>query len=416
MSSCASSFPEVKLYMSYPRSQVVHQLFQKWSCTSTVPEVTLYPNCPWGQMSQRSGYASTVPKVKLCLNCHWSHCPRGQAIHPPSLGPSCTSTVPEVKPNIHCPWGQAVHPVSQRSSQNLLSLGPSCTSTIPKVKPNIHCPWGQAVHSVSQRSGCTSTVPGAKLYIHCPRGQAVHPLSQRSSCASTVPEVKLCIHSPHPLFPWMAGVQQNWWRLLCSLLSASWLDSRNQTENVTVMHSSPKLKQGCCSPLAANEKNFPVAKVCFVVIVVCFKGLGVSKKIYKKMNICPKKTIQGIHWSGTKNKTISFPTVESTKLIGPTNKQGSQLVPENHHTLRHWQWHKFFFGAAYELWHSDWLNCLGWLAAQNHLWLCMHSKHTDWYNCGTLTLTSLSDATYVTLFVVQITLSIAYLAHFALTT
>ena len=50
------------------------------------------------------------------------------------------------------------------------------------------------------------------------------------------------------------------------------------------------------------------------------------------MNICPKKTIQGIHWSGTENK-MSFPTVESTKLTGPTNKQGSQLVLENHHTL-----------------------------------------------------------------------------------
>ena len=289
----------------------MHQLSQRSSYVSTVTEVTVqevkpYIHRPWGQavhpLSQRSNQTSTVPGAKLYIQC-----PRGQA-------------------KIYCPWGQAVHPLSQRSNQ---------TSTVPGAKLYIQCPRGQAVHLLSLGPSCTSTVPEVRLYIYCPWGQAVHPLSQRSSCASTVPEVKLCIHSPHPLFPWMAGVQQNWWRLLCSLLSASWLDSRNQTENVTVMHSSPKLKQGCCSPLAANEKNFPVAKVCFVVIVVCFKGLGVSKKKYKKMNICPKKTIQGIHWSGTKNKTISFPTVESTKLIGPTNKQGSQLVPENHHTLRH---------------------------------------------------------------------------------
>ena len=69
------------------------------------------------------------------------------------------------------------------------------------------------------------------------------------------------------------------------------------------------------------------------------------QKSKSKMNICPKKTIQGIHWSGTKNKTVSFPAVESTKLIGPTNKQGSHLVLENHHTLTVTS----YFGAVYVL-------------------------------------------------------------------
>lgn len=126
MSSCASSFPKVKLCISYPRSEAVHRLSQRSHCTPTVPE---------DQLSQRSGYASTVPKVKLCLNCTWSHCLRGQFIHPLSLGPSCTSTVPEVRLYIYCPW----------------------------VKLYIHCPRGQAVHPLTSSPVSTDGGGSAEL-------------------------------------------------------------------------------------------------------------------------------------------------------------------------------------------------------------------------------------------------------------
>lgn len=140
--------------------------------------------------------------------------------------------------------------LSERSIHTSTVPGAKLYIICPRGHAKIYCPWGQAVHPLSQRSGCTSTVPGSGSTSTVPEVRLTSVPG--SSCTSTVPEVKLCIHSPHPLFPRMVGFQQNWWRVLCSLLSASWLDSRNQTENVTVMHSSPKLKQCCYSSLATN--------------------------------------------------------------------------------------------------------------------------------------------------------------------